>query len=171
MASLATASHLPPLAEPHERDAVSHELQATMQDLVNLSLIGKQLHWAVIGRNFRPVHEQLDELVDSWRDLSDVVAERAVALGYVPDGQARAVADGSEIGPVTRTSIEDHTVVRELTDRIAMVSELARTRMDRLGEIDVASQDVLTDVVRKLEEQQWMLRTQLIGRACPGWMP
>ena len=55
--------------------------------------------------------------------------------------------------------------MRELTDRIAKVSELARTRMDRLGEIDVASQDVLIEVVRKLEEQQWMLRTQLIGRA------
>jgi DNA-binding ferritin-like protein len=33
--------------------------------------------------------------------------------------------------------------------------------MDRLGEIDAASQDVLIDVVRTLEEQQWMLRAQL----------
>ena len=44
------------------------------------------------------------------------------------------------------------------------MSELARTRMDRLGEIDVVTQDVLIDVVRKLEEQQWMLRAQLTGR-------
>jgi DNA-binding ferritin-like protein len=33
--------------------------------------------------------------------------------------------------------------------------------MDRLGELDLASQDVLIDVVRTLEEQQWMLRAQL----------
>jgi starvation-inducible DNA-binding protein len=45
------------------------------------------------------------------------------------------------------------------------VSERARTRMDRLGDIDAASQDVVIDVVRKLEEQQWMLRAQLVGRA------
>jgi DNA-binding ferritin-like protein len=32
------------------------------------------------------MHEQLDELVACWRDQADVVAERAVALGYVPDG-------------------------------------------------------------------------------------
>jgi starvation-inducible DNA-binding protein len=165
MDSVATSSHLPALMEPHEREAVGHELEATLHDLVGLSLIGKQLHWAVVGQLFRSLHLQLDELVDSWRDLSDVVAERAVALGYVPDGQAQAVAAGAEIGPVARTSIEDHTVIRELTDRIAMVSELARTRMDRLGEIDVASQDVLTDVVRKLEDQQWMLRAQLSGRS------
>ena len=37
--------------------------------------------------------------------------------------------------------------------------------MDRFGDIDVASQDVVIEVVRKLEEQQWMLRAQLVGRA------
>jgi starvation-inducible DNA-binding protein len=165
MDSVATSSHLPALMEPHEREALCHELEATLHDLVSLSLIGKQLHWAVVGPLFQPLHLQLDELVDSWRDLSDTVAERAVALGQVPDGQAQAVVTGSEIGPVARTSIEDHRAVWELTRRIAMVSERARTRMDRLGEIDAASQDVLIEVVRKLEEQQWMLRAQLDGRA------
>ena len=72
MASPATSSHLPALAEPHAREAIAHELQSTMQELVDLSLIGKQLHWAVVGHAFRPVHEQLDELVASWRDLADV---------------------------------------------------------------------------------------------------
>jgi hypothetical protein len=31
--------------------------------------------------------------------------------------------------------------------------------------VDRASQDVLTDVVRELEKQQWMLRVQLTGGA------
>jgi starvation-inducible DNA-binding protein len=91
MASIATSTHLPALMQPHERDAIGHELERTLHDLVALSLIGKQLHWAVVGPLFRPLHQQLDELVDAWRDLADVVAERAVALGYVPDGQAPAV--------------------------------------------------------------------------------
>src|SRR4051812_44735640 len=70
MASPATSSHLPALAEPHERAAIAHELQSTLQELVDLSLIGSQLHWAVVGHAFRPVHEHLDELVASWRDLA-----------------------------------------------------------------------------------------------------
>ena len=106
MDSVATSSHLPALMKPHQREALCRELEATLHDLVSLSLIGKQLHWAVVGQHFRPLHQQLDELVDSWRDLSDVVAERAVALGNVPDGQAQAVAAGSEIGPVARTAID-----------------------------------------------------------------
>ena len=76
---------------------MGQELQATLQELVDLSLIGKQLHWAVVGPLFRPLHLPLDELVDSWRELADTVAERAVALGFVPDGQAKAVAAGSQL--------------------------------------------------------------------------
>ena len=161
MASPATSTYLPTLEVPHEREGVGQELQATLHELLDLSLIGKQLHWAVVGPLFRPLHLQLDELVESWRELSDTVAERAVTLGFIPDGQARAVAAGSQLVPVPRDSLEDHVVVRDLTHRVAEVSERVRNRMNGLGDADVASQDVLIEVVRELEKQQWMLRAQL----------
>jgi starvation-inducible DNA-binding protein len=161
MASPATSTYLPALEVPHEREGVGQELQATLLELIDLSLIGKQLHWAIVGPLFRPLHLQLDELVESWQELSDTVAERAVALGFVPDGQASAVAAGSQLAPVARGSLEDHVVVRELTHRVAEASERARERMNRLGDADLASQDVLIEVVRELEKQQWMLRAQL----------
>jgi starvation-inducible DNA-binding protein len=165
MASIGSSAYLPPLELPHEREAVGRELEETLQRLVDLSLIGKQLHWAVVGPLFRPLHLHLDELVDSWRELADTVAERATALGFVPDGQASAVARGSLLNPVPAEAIDDHVVVRELTHRLAQVSELARESMNRLGESDLASQDVLIEVVRELEKQQWMLRVQLGERA------
>ena len=165
MASPATSTYLPTLEAPHEREGVGQELQATLHELVNLSLIGKQLHWAVVGPLFRSLHLQLDELVDSWRELADTVAERAVALGFVPDGQAQTVAAASQLVPVAQGPIEDHLVVRELTHRLADVSERVREQMNRLGEADLASQDVLIEVVRELEKQQWMLRVQLGERA------
>jgi starvation-inducible DNA-binding protein len=160
MASTAQAPHLPPLGS-HQREEVGRELQATLVELVDLSLLGKQLHWSVVGPWFRPLHEQLDELVASWRELSDTVAERAVAIGFAPDGQAAAVRAGSEVGPVERGAIEDRVVVRELARRLADVDERIRGRMDRLGELDAASQDVLIEVVRELEQQLWMVRVQL----------
>ena len=160
MASTASPTHLPAI-DPHLRQESGRELQATLIDLVDLALTGKQLHWSVVGPQFRALHLQLDELVDSWHDLADSVAERAVTIGTFPDGQAGAVAARSESKPLHVGAIEDHEVVRELAHRIAETSELARARMDRLGELDAASQDVLVDVVRTLEEQQWMVRAQL----------
>jgi len=157
---IARPSHLPPLGA-HLREEIGRELQATLLELVDLALVGKQLHWSVVGSLFRPLHEQLDELVDSWRELADTVAERAVAIGFQPDGQAHAIVAGGELAPVERGSITDQLVVRELARRLAEVGESARARMDRLGDMDLASQDVLIDVVRALEQQLWMIRAQL----------
>src|SRR3954453_16784110 len=139
MASISTSTHLPVLDEPHEHEAVGHVLEATLHELVDLSLVGKQLHWAVVGPLFRPLHLHLDELVDAWRDLADTVAERAVALGYVPDGQASPVAASSELPAVSAEALDDHVVVREMTSRISRVSERTRERMDRLGDLDAVS--------------------------------
>lgn len=154
-----TQAHLPALGE-HQRDEVGNQLQAMLVELIDLSLFGKQLHWCVTGPLFRPLHEHLDELVDSWRELSDVVAERAVALGVFPDGQSATVAASSHLHRVERGALEDHVVVRELTGRVSDVAERARERMDRLGEIDAASQDVVIEVLRELEKQLWMIRAQ-----------
>ena len=159
MASTQAQAHLPALGE-HQRDEVGHQLQGMLVELVDLALFGKQLHWSVTGPLFRPLHEQLDELVDSWRELSDVVAERAVALGYWPDGQSATVASASNLDRLERGALEDHVVVRELTGRLADIAERGRERMDRLGEIDAASQDVIIEVVRALEQQLWMIRAQ-----------
>jgi starvation-inducible DNA-binding protein len=160
MASTATEAHLPAL-DHHHREEAGRELQATLVELIDLSLLGKQLHWNIFGRPFKPLHEHLDELVDSWRELSDTVAERAVALGYSPDGQAAAVSQGSGIAPVDAGALDTDTATRQLVERLADVTERIRGRMDRLGEIDLASQDVLVEVVRELEKQLWMLRSSL----------
>jgi starvation-inducible DNA-binding protein len=162
MATLTQTAHLPAL-DSHHRVEAGHELQATLVELIDLSLIGKQLHWNILGPSFKPLHEELDELVDSWRDLSDVVAERAVALGVAADGRAGTVAAGSAIAPVDPGSLDTDSATRELVERLADVSERIRSRMERLGEIDLASQDVLIEVVRELEKQLWMLRVSLPG--------
>jgi DNA-binding ferritin-like protein len=48
MASIATTTHLPPLGG-HVREEVGRELQATLIELIDLALWGKQLHWTVFG--------------------------------------------------------------------------------------------------------------------------
>jgi starvation-inducible DNA-binding protein len=160
MASVTKDAHLPALGF-HQRGEAGHQLQVLLVDLLDLTLFGKHLHWNVVGPLFRPLHEQLDELVDSWRELSDVVAERAVAIGYPPDGQSAAVAAGNpDARGLEGGLLDEKVVVRELTTRLAGVAERAREQMDRLGEIDAASQDVVIEVVRALEQQLWMVRSQ-----------
>src|SRR6266550_7137924 len=121
MASVAQEAHLPAL-EHHGREEAGRELQATLVELVDLLLIGKQSHWNIFGRLFKPLHEHLDELVDSWRDLADTVAERAVALGVAPDGRAGTVDAGSGIDPADPGAVDTDTALRELVERLADVT-------------------------------------------------
>jgi starvation-inducible DNA-binding protein len=163
MSTPATASapaHLPQLGA-HERESVGAQLQDQLVELIDLSLVGKQLHWTVTDPLFRPLHLHLDELVDSWHDLGDTVAERAVAIGYWPDGRAETVAASVPHSRIERGPLDARTVLRELVHRLAEVTALGRDRIDRVGELDPISQDVLIDVIRELEEQLWMLRAQL----------
>jgi starvation-inducible DNA-binding protein len=163
--TVANSVQLPPLDNPNERAALGAELQAVLHGLIDLSLIGKQLHWSVVGAAAHGVHLFLDELVEQWRELADVVAERAVTLGFIPDGQSSAVARGSHVEPVEVRSLLDHVVVWELGRRVAAVSERIRLRLAPVGAADLVTQEVLTRVVGVLEKQQWLLRVQLGEKA------
>ena len=89
MATGTRDAHLPALGE-HRRNETGAELQATIGRTRRPAADRQQLHWNIFGRPFKPLHEHLDELVDTWRDLSDsAVAEHAVQLGDAPDGRRR----------------------------------------------------------------------------------
>jgi starvation-inducible DNA-binding protein len=150
-----------PLLGAHAREETGDLLQRTLIELIALSLIGKQLHWNISGHEFRSLHLHLDELVDDWRKLADVVAERAAAIGFAPDGQAPAVVEQSAVEPVESGATQVPAAIRLLVARVAAADERVRERMERLGEIDRTSQDVLIDVTRVLEKQLWTLRSQL----------
>lgn len=127
--------------------------------MVDLSLQGKQLHWTVVGPLFRPPHLQIDELVEAWRELADTDAERLSRSAFPPMVRVRP-SQGTPLRPVARGELDDHVVVRDLTSHLAEVAERARERIDRLGELDAATQDVQIEVVRALEKQLSMIRVQ-----------
>src|SRR5437867_13360104 len=99
MAASDVRNAVPQLADD-AREEAGQLLQLTLVELIALSLIGKQLHWNITGTGFRDLHLQLDELVDEWRELSDVVAERAVAVGFSPGGRATTGVGPGGVGPV-----------------------------------------------------------------------
>jgi starvation-inducible DNA-binding protein len=141
--------------------SVAADLQATLVELVDLSLQGKQAHWNVTGPNFRSVHLELDEIVDSARLASDRVAERIVTIGHLPDGRAGAIAATAPFAPFPAGVVSTTQVVEIVGARIDELAARLRERIGRLGEIDPVSQGILVDVDEELEKQAWMLRAQL----------
>ncbi|WP_163551476.1 MULTISPECIES: Dps family protein [Frankia] len=143
------------------RSVTGEALQGALVDLIDLSLYAKQLHWNVIGRTFRSVHRQLDEIVELARRFADAVAERAVAIGVNPDGQASTVARGTHLHGVEVGYLADEKVIRLMTDVLAGVVTRMRTRMDITEQPDPVTQDLIIGVVRELEEQHWMFQAMV----------
>ncbi|MDT0462064.1 Dps family protein [Streptomyces gibsoniae] len=139
---------------------VSEALQGALVDLVDLSLVAKQVHWNVIGPRFRSIHLQLDEVVDSARLHSDTVAERASALGVPPDGRAATVAQGSGIGAVPQGWVKDTDAVGTLVSALGAVIARMRERVLATAAPDPVSQDIFIGITADLEKHHWMFQAE-----------
>ncbi|MET8803235.1 DNA starvation/stationary phase protection protein [Streptomyces sp. NPDC004546] len=148
-----------PLAEG-DLKTVAEALQGALVDLVDLSLVAKQIHWNVVGPRFRSIHLQLDEVVASARTHSDTVAERASALGVPPDGRAATVASGSGIGTTPAGWIKDGDAVGAMVDALGAVIAAMRVRVAATGEPDPVSQDIFIGITADLEKHHWMFQAE-----------
>ncbi|WP_370325233.1 Dps family protein [Euzebya sp.] len=145
---------------PEAAQVVAENLQPTLTELIDLALTGKQLHWAVVGPRFKPVHEHLDELVDEHREYSDTVAEYMSTVGICPDGRAVRVAGDHTMDPVDAEFMDDAAVIDAMTARIKTVVTNIRERSGRVAAVDTAAEDLLIEVIRVLDKQLWMTSAQ-----------
>ncbi len=142
------------------QEAVRDRLQPLLVDLIDLSLTAKQFHWSIVGTRFKSLHEHLDEVTDQYRMWSDEVAERLTSLGVAPDGRVQRVAGDSPADPAAASWIHQDEVVTEMSNRIEAVARATRQRLDGLGDVDVASEDLLIAILNGLEMQLWMFSAQ-----------
>ncbi|MFI1971310.1 DNA starvation/stationary phase protection protein [Streptomyces cinnamoneus] len=148
-----------PLSE-QDRKIVGDSLQGALVDLVDLSLVAKQVHWTVVGPRFRSVHLQLDDVVASARKHADTVAERASALGITPDGRAETVAKTSGIGAVGGGWTKDTEAVRTLVEALGAVITRMRERVQATADPDPVTQDLLIGLTGDLEKHHWMFQAE-----------
>ncbi|MFC7329573.1 Dps family protein [Marinactinospora rubrisoli] len=151
-----------PLSEDARR-VTGEALQGAVVDLIDLSLVAKQAHWNVIGRNFRSVHLQLDELVGVARRHTDVLAERAIAIGVNPDGRSGRIAADTHIAQPEAGYLHDDKAVATITDVLGGVVRRFRQRVADTERPDPLSQDLIMAAGEDLEQQHWMFEA-MAGR-------
>jgi starvation-inducible DNA-binding protein len=154
---------IPSTLSDEARTTTATALQDTLVDLVDLSLVAKQAHWNLVGRQFHDVHLHLDELVDTARKYSDNVAERMAAIGVSPDGRAATVAKESAVPPFESGWVSDRDVIAKIFEAVDVVVRALRPRLDDTEKSDIVTQDLLIGIVGELEEARWMWQAQNAG--------
>jgi starvation-inducible DNA-binding protein len=135
-------------------------LQQLSVDLIELHLQGKQAHWNVVGKNFRDLHLQLDEIVDAARDFSDEVAERMRALYVTPDGRSASVAHQTSLAPFPANEVDTAATVDLITAALYGVAETARRIHDDVDREDPTTSDLLHEIIARIEQLAWMVDSE-----------
>lgn len=141
-------------------DQVTSILQNDLTNLIDLALQLKQAHWNVVGPNFRSIHLQLDEIIESVRDASDEVAERIAALGISPDGRSSTVAASTDLGSYPDGFVKVQKTISLVADTMKATIDGLRRSIEQTGELDPVTQDMLIGISAPLEKHLWMVQAQ-----------
>lgn len=148
-----------PLSDDVQKIA-GEALQGAVVDLIDLSLVGKQVHWTLVGRNFRSIHLQLDDVVDTAREYQDTAAERAAAIGVLPDGRATTVAAGALAQPPVDWIKADDAIGYFVGVFESIVGRM-RARIEDT-EDEPVTQDLLIEITAALEKHYWMWQAEAV---------
>ena len=136
-------------------------LQKALSRYNDLHLTLKHVHWNVVGPNFIGVHEMIDPQVELVRGYADEVAERIATLGKSPLGTPGAIINDRtwDDYSVERDTVQAHLAALDLV--YTGVIEDTRKSIDRVGDLDPITEDILIAHSTELEKFQWFVRAHL----------
>ena len=120
----------------------------------------KQAHWNVRGPGFIAIHELFDKVADEVEDVSDMIAERARALGGDALGTIQGAAARSFLVPYTLKVADVAEHVFAVSGALAAFGQSTREAIDLAAKFgDAATADLFTQVTRGLERQLWFVES------------
>ncbi|MCK6623587.1 MAG: DNA starvation/stationary phase protection protein Dps [Anaerolineae bacterium] len=147
---------------PQTRAKLIDLLNQQLADTTDLYSQTKQAHWNVKGAQFYPLHELFDKLAVELLAYTDLIAERATALGGAALGTVRQAAAASRLPEYPAEAIDSLPTVEALAARYAGLAATTRAAIDTAssaGDQDTA--DLFTEVSRGLDKALWFLEAHL----------
>jgi len=129
---------------------------------IDLERQAKQAHWNVKGPNFIALHELFDKVAEAAEEFTDLLAERATALGGTAEGRVHAVAESSSLPRYPGEIFSGQEHGDALSTAMATFGKAAREAIDeaeRFGDADTA--DVFTGISRETDKQLWLVEAHL----------
>jgi starvation-inducible DNA-binding protein len=101
-------------------------------------------------------------VAETVEEITDLLAERATALGGTAEGRLHAVAERSSLPRYSGELVSARDHVGALSTALASFGKSAREAIDeaeRFGDADTA--DVFTEISRETDKQLWLVEAHL----------
>jgi starvation-inducible DNA-binding protein len=125
----------------------------------------KQAHWNVRGPTFIAIHELFDKVAGDVEGYSDLIAERAGALGGTANGTVQVAAERSFLIPYPLGIADEREHVFAVSEALAGFGESAREATGlatTFGDADTA--DLFTEISRGIDQLLWFVESHAAPR-------
>lgn len=124
----------------------------------------KQAHWNVRGPAFIAVHELFDKVADEVEEYSDMIAERAGALGGTAHGTLQTAAKSTFLEAYKLGIASEKQHIEQVSKALATFGKSTREAIDQASDFgDQTTADLFTQVTRGIDQQIWFVESHNIA--------
>jgi starvation-inducible DNA-binding protein len=149
-------------------NTLSENIRAQSVELLNIHLAAaidlhaqvKQAHWNVRGPGFIAIHELFDKVATDVDNYSDLIAERAGALGGIAQGTVQLAATRSFLVPYPLQIANEEDHVFAVSATLAAFGQSVRAAIGQAATSgDPTTADLFTEVSRGIDQQLWFVES------------
>lgn len=138
-------------------------LNQLLANTIDLRLSLKQAHWNIKGEGFIALHDLFDKVSAGVDEYADMLAERAVQLGGVAQGELQTVSCQSSLSIYPADINESDEYIKALSAAMGVLSLSTGQAINRAVESgDMVTADVLTQITRGLDKYHWLVRSHVV---------
>ena len=121
------------------------------------------LHWNVVGGQFKPVHEYLEVLYDSFSDSLDEVAEVLRMKDEYPVASLKSFLELSQIKEIEESKdIHYEKVLKIVLDDLSVIKNQAKIVRNLAIEDDIIVLiDSMEGIISSIDKELWFIRSML----------
>jgi len=151
----------------HPLDAISRAkvvqlLNDIVAVLIDLRLQVKQAHWNVRGSNLIAIHEMFDTFAGQLDEITDELAERAVAFGGCAVGTLPGIGNVTSLPALDPQTTGSFDLIELLAERYAAVSTILGIGINHAQVVnDEVTADLLIKAAHSVDKNLWLLESHL----------
>jgi len=119
------------------------------------------IHWNIKGKRFFDLHVKFEELYDDANLKVDMIAERILTLGGVPQHTFEDYIQNSRV-PIGKNITKDEDAIRLIVDSLKELLLIERRILDASDEAhDEGTNAMMSDFITEQEKTVWMMKAWL----------
>lgn len=123
----------------------------------------KQAHWNVRGPGFIAIHQLFDKVAETALDASDLLAERAAALGGTAEGTVQVASAKSYLVPYELGVANEAKHIFAVSATLAAFGQSIRDAASAAAtQGDTTTADLYTEISRGIDLQLWFVESHRV---------